>query len=343
MEYNAQFRSAAQLTARARAAAQAFLDGTQLSRFLPSIDVPSLNFTFKKNQLNVVQAAGYRAPDATSQFGADPGSQSVVGELPPISRKRRISEFQQLQMMGQSDLIGDQMDQKAETVAVEIAARVALAQGNGVDTGKVTISENGVIATVDFGRAAGNTVTAANLWSATDTDVLADISGWRNYLIGLNDQAPEVAMLSSSILAALQANTSIIKAFYGRGTDLPSLIGAADVQSVLARFFNLATVVNDDKVKVGATTTTIVPSDHFLLLPQPGAQIGTDSGVLGNTQWGIPAEVTNPKFGVSLAEGPGIFAADFNGHDPEGHNVLASAIVIPVVEAANYTFSADVL
>jgi len=103
-------------------------------------------------------------------------------------------------------------------------------------------------------------------------------------------------------------------------------------------------VINDDQVVYNGSNTRIIANNKLIWLPSAGGlQLGGVGGTLGRTDWGIPAEAINSQYGITGSEMPGIFAAAFHDDDPEGHNVLASAIALPVLSSANATFAAAVL
>ncbi|KQQ22537.1 hypothetical protein ASF48_04965 [Rathayibacter sp. Leaf299] len=345
MPYNSTFRTAAQLTAEARAAAEILLGGFQLAAWLPSRENYGLSFDFDVNALSLTDAATYRAFDTEAPFGSVPGTQSKSGKLPPISRKLRVTEFDTLSLMGQSDAIGNMFDTYARRLGGQIAARVALAQGQGAETGTITIVENKLNFTIDFGRAGGHSITVSTPHSTITADALADLNTARAVFVATNGYPPAVAMLSTAILSAYQKNTSIIKAALGRGSDLPSIISIDAVRSVFDTYGFGRIVINDDQVRVGGAATRVVSADKLLFLPEPNSTAADldGQGSLGTTEWGIPAEAINQKYGIADSERPGIFAADIDSDDPEGHNVLVSAIVLPTFTNANATLAVDVL
>lgn len=345
MVYSNSFRSAAQLTAAARAASDAVLGSFQLPGFLPNVDNFGLSYDFDVNSLQLTEAATFRAYDAEAPYGKTTGAQSRQGKLPAISRKLRVSEYDQLSLYGQTDAIGAKFDDYAERIGAQIAARVAYAQGQAVETGKVTINENKLIFTIDFARASGHTVTAGTAWSTTSANALGDLTSWRATYVATNGFAPAVAMMSTSVMAALQKNTSIIGAATGLASgSLPAIISQDQVRAVFASYGFGQIVINDDQVVYNGSNTRIIGNTKLVWLPSAGGlQLGGVGGTLGRTDWGIPAEAINPQYGITGAEMPGIFAAAFHDDDPEGHDVLGSAIALPVLSSANATFAAAVL
>lgn len=345
MGYNSAFRSAIQLTAIARAAADTLLSSFVLPAWLPSVNNIGLSYDFDINSLQLTDAATYRAFDTEAPLGRVQGSQSRSGKLPPISRKLLVSEVDQLTLYGQTDAIGIKFEDYAERVGGMIAARAALAQGQAVETGTIVLNENKLSFVIDFGRAGGNTVTAGTVWSTITAPALTDLFTYRAAYIAINGFPPAVAMMSTAVMSALQKNQSIIGAATGLASgSIPAIISQAQVAGVFSTYGFGRVVINDDQVNVGGAATRLISSNKLVLLPeQGGVQLGGQGGTLGSTQWGIPAESINPKYGINGAEMPGIFAADFDGEDPEGHRILGSAVVLPVVESANSTFVAAVL
>jgi hypothetical protein len=92
-------RSAVELTAQARAAADLAATQYRLGRFLPSRDNYSLTYNFDVNQIGLVDKAEYRAFDTETLYGRTQGGSSRAGKLPPIGRKFRVGEFEQLQLV----------------------------------------------------------------------------------------------------------------------------------------------------------------------------------------------------------------------------------------------------
>lgn len=345
MAYSSSFRTATQLTGIARAAADAQLAAYVLPTWLPSVDNFGLSYDFDINALSLTDAATFRAYDAEAPFGKTPGSSGRQGKLPAISRKLRVSEYDQLTLFGQTDAIGSKFEDYAERLGGQIAARIALAQGQGVELGQITINENKLIFTIDFGRNGGNAVTAGTLWSTTTAAALTDLTNWRATYLATNGFPPAVAMISTAIMSALQKNQSIIGAATGLASgSIPAIISQDQVRAVFATYGFGRLVINDDQVTYNGSATRVIASNKLIWLPESGGlNLGGAGGVLGHTDWGIPAEAINTAYGITGSEMPGIFSAAFHDEDPEGHNVLASAIALPVIESANSTFAAAVL
>lgn len=346
MGYSSAFRTATQLTGQARAAADTLEATFKLSPWFPSVENFTLDYNFDVNSLALTDTATYRTFDTESQYGSVQGGQSRNGKLPPISRKLRVNEYDQLSLYGQADGIGAKFDDYSQRLGAMIEARVALAQGNAAEFGSITINENKLTFTVDFGRKGTHTVTAGTVWSNPAAPALSDLTTYLGVYVATNNAAPAVAMMSTQVLAALQKNTSIISAATGQSTaNSPTIVSQDQVRSVFAAYGFGRIVVNDDQVNVEGVATRIISANKLVFLPEPPASpaLARLTGGFGSTEWGIPAESINPVYGIADADKPGIFSAAFHDEDPEGHNVLGSAIVLPVERNANASFTAAVI
>jgi hypothetical protein len=157
-----------------------------LGRWLPNREVRDLEYRFLNGGQGLIEAATFRTWDTESPIGSRPNVARMSGELPPISRKIRLGEYERMRLAGgvaagdANDEIRNQVYNDGERLTRSIAARLELARGEALWSGKVELNENGVVATINFGRAAGHTVTAGVLWSDhTNADPLTDLLTWQ--------------------------------------------------------------------------------------------------------------------------------------------------------------------
>lgn len=343
-EYSSAFRTAAQLTGVARAAADVLESSFVLGAWFPSNENFSLSYDFDPSSVQLTDAATYRSWDTEAPYGSTPGDTARSGKLPPISRKLRVNEYDQLSLYGQNDAIGQKFEDYATRLGAQIAARLALGQGQIVETGTIVLNENKLVFTIDFGRKGTHAVTAGTVWSTITAPALTDLTTWRAVYIATNGTAPAVAMMSSSVMSALQKNQSIIGAATSQATaNQPAIISQDQVRAVFSTYGFGRIVINDDQVNVGGVATRLISNNKLIWLPESGSGLPGIGGGLGTTEFGVPAEAINPTYGIADAEKPGIFAAAFHDNDPEGHNILASAIALPIEQNANRTFAASVI
>jgi hypothetical protein len=342
MLLNQDYISPAELTGYVRAA-QADLDRNRfiLSQWLPRVEVDDLVYRFTRGGEGLTDAATVRAYDAESPIGSRPGVTRVTGELPPISRKIRLGEYERLRQRRDNSAIRTAILSDAERMARAVAARLEMFRGEALYRGSLQISENGVIATVDFGRAAGHTVAPGVLWStvATATPV-ADMITWRDTYIATNGEAPGASITSTTVLGYLQRNAEF-RQLASSVTGAPAIVSVATVNQVLQAFGLPPMYIYDAQVRVNGAATRVIPADRFIYVPAPGSPDNAASSDLGATLLGTTAESLEPEYGLSGVE-PGIVSGAYSTKDPVAVWTKAAAIGLPVLANPDLTLAADV-
>ncbi|MCL2470657.1 MAG: major capsid protein [Propionibacteriaceae bacterium] len=344
-------RSAIQLTGVAQAAAQVFENAMPLTPWLPPRRNPTLTYSFNASGLQPIDVAEYRAFDTPAPYGQLGQRITKEGHLPPISRKLPISEYQELQWANRLDQLGDLMDEYAARLGVAVAARVERARAEALLTGKVSLDENNLRAVIDYGRDPALSVAlpaAAKRWTAETATPIEDLIRFRALVKDKSKGSlPTVLVLTNKIMNHLQTNREIIGFALNRTNDLPGRVSTEDVITVIAGFARLTRVVIADDAyasyNFGTLGGSVFPDNKILLLPPPGAVLVEGGGSLGTTDYGVTAESINPDYGIPQAEQSGIFGGAFSHPDPEGIDVLVSAVALPLVQGANATLAADVI
>ncbi|MFJ4173404.1 major capsid protein [Microbacterium sp. NPDC089696] len=330
MAFSKNHRTPAQLTAYARAAFRLHVEQYATAAMLPLEASPTLTYSVNIGQSVLPAAASFRSFNTESEVGELGGGQTAEGKLPPISIRIPVDEHQELVMYGMEDAIAAAFERRAERTAQAVGSRFVLAQAEALVTGKVTIAERKLNVIVDFGRKAAQTGTAPTLWTANGADPIADLDGMR----AIMNKGISSVLMSRAILSLLQTNEEIIKLVVGRGSDLPSRVSEEDVRSVLRDWgygeirVNEQTIINRSGVE-----QTLFPADKIVLL---------SGSEFGSTKLGVTAESLSPENGISRGEAAGLFSGATHTHDPEGYNVLVSAIGLPVVGTPDNTASLKV-
>ncbi|MEU4570838.1 major capsid protein [Micromonospora sp. NPDC023956] len=342
MLLNQDYITPAELTGYSRAAL-ADQDRNQftLSRWLPRQVVDDLQYRFTRGGEGLVDAATFRAYDAESPIGARPGVTRITGELPPISRKVRLGEYDRLRQRRDIGAIRDAILTDTERMTRAVAARLEMARGEALYRGQLQIAENGVVATVDFGRAGGHTVAPGTLWSTVATATpLADLLTWRDTYINTNGEAPEAILTSTTVLGYLLRNAEI-RALAATTAGTPSIVSQQTVNAVFAAYGLPPIYIYDAQVRVNGSATRVIPADRLILLPAPGDPDVPGSTQLGATLHGTTAESLEPEFGLTGDE-PGIVAGSYSTKDPVAVWTKAATIGLPVLANPDLTLAADV-
>lgn len=306
-----------------------------LSRHLPTRPVDDLEFRFTRGGQGLTEAATLRAYDAESPIGARPGTQRVSGELPPISRKIRLGEYDRLRQRRLDGQIRDQIFNDAETMTRAVAARVELMRGEALYKGKLEINENGVIATVDFGRSASHTVTAATPWTTTASSTpIANLRAWSDVFRATNGVRPGVIKMAEADFTLMMLSQEVRDLVYP-GANQPSIVTQDGVRAITSAFGLPPIELYEAQVKVDGVATEVIPLGKVLMLPAVG------DSELGATLWGTTAESLEAGYGLSGDE-PGIVAGAYSTDDPVAVWTKAAGIALPVLANPDLSFAATV-
>ncbi|MFC8583235.1 major capsid protein [Streptomyces sp. NPDC057217] len=339
MQLIAEYATPAELTGYAR---EALRDREEnqfgLNRWLPNATINDLSYRFTRGGGGLTDAAVYRAYDAESDIGIRPGGARVSGELPPISRKIPVSEYDQIRMrnINANEELRDALEADSVRLVSAIAARVELARGDALFNGSVTINENRLQASVDFARSGSHSVTAATSWNDTENSPAYDyFQSWLDTYNTTNGQLPEFTLMSRKAYNLLRRNKQIRELAYRGASTAPGVLTRDDLNNILGDFDIPPVVIYDAKVNVDGVATRVTPEDKILFLPAQGE-------AAGKTLWGVPVEANDPRYGLQ-GDAAGVAVGAYKSEDPQTLWTRATAIALPVVAAPDLTFVADVL
>ncbi|MEV4939554.1 major capsid protein [Streptomyces zaomyceticus] len=340
MQLIEQYATPAELTGYAREALRDREENSfGLNRWLPNDTINDLSYRFTKGGGGLIDAAVFRAYDAESDIGTRPGGARVSGELPPISRKIPVSEYDQIRMKNletQNEELRDALEGDSVRLVKGIAARVELARGDALFNGSVTINENRVQASVDFGRSGSHSVSAGTVWSSTETALAYDdLMAWLDVYNTTNGALPAYTLMSRKIYNFLRRNKQIRELAFSGAASAPGVLTRDALNTVLGDFDIPPVVIYDAKVNVDGVATRVTPEDKICFLPEEG-------DAAGKTLWGVPVEANDPRYGLQ-GDAAGVAVGAYKSEDPQTLWTRATAIVLPVLAAPDLTFVADVL
>ncbi|MFD4699756.1 major capsid protein [Streptomyces niveus] len=343
MQLFTEYATPAELTGYARAALRDREENAfSLNRWLPNDTINDLTYRFNRGGGGLVEAAVYRAYDAESDIGSRAGAARVSGELPPISRKMPVGEYEQIRMRNvdtQANELRDAMEADSVKLVNAIAARIELARGDALFNGAVTIAENNVQAGVNFGRSGSHSVTIAtgNLqWNNTETAVpYDDFQSWLDVYNTTNGTLPAYTLMSRKIYNFLRRNKQLRELAFSGASSAPTVLTRDALNAVLGDFDIPPVVIHDAKVSVAGTATRVTPEDKILFLPEQG-------DAAGKTLWGVPVEANDPRYGLA-GDAAGVAVGGYKSEDPQTVWTRATAIALPILAAPDLTFVADVI
>lgn len=318
--------------------------GENLRAFLPSREIPDLEYRFIKGGLNDPDVANFRAFDTESSIAKRAGLTRVSGELPPISRKVRLGEEDRLRLNslltgggnGTAEQRAQAMFDDAANMARAVQNRITQEVGRSLYDGKVVINENGLVASVDFGIPGGHRVSAGTVWSNPASDPITEMASWQQTYIDTNGEPPGVALTSTAVVNHLLRNT-IIRGMGGIGGTVGPILRRVTLDAILSDLGLPRLLVDDTTVRVNGAATRVIPADRFVYLP-------AGDEPLGATLYGITAEALElaEEGQIELATAPGIVAVVEKEFDPVSLWTKAAAISLPIIANAELILTADV-
>lgn len=285
----------------------------------------------------LVPTAEFRAYDAESSIGGKTQrGRKITLELPPVSQKNRIGE---LDIMRSRADLPEAVQRKsiansATDVVTSIEDRMELARGEILETGRLTIKENGLWVDEDLGRDSDLTVAADIPWEDPDAKILDDLMAWSRTYAGKpgNGKRPEEMWGSELIMSALQTNGQILGAIDSNAT--LALASVEQVNAVLTAHRLPRFRQYDRQVNAGGQVRRVLSEEKLFFAPASG---------LGATTWGVAAEAYDPDYALAAGAEGGIVAAAHKTHDPYGFWVRATGVALPVLTAPNSSMVAGVL
>lgn len=331
---------------------------TAFVRQVPSPSTFSLASVLPNRLLstNHVDLASITRTNRTARFRAFDGrihvsERDVTGgkqvNLPPLSSSIGVGELERLRLQfaqtggTNTAALVQAIYNDAENLTNEVLARVELARGDVLTDGKFTLAgEGGLFMEADFGVPAAHLVTAATVWSDPAADIIANLTDWVNVYIATNGQAPGGMIVSQRVLSAMLRNPAI-RTLAASLAGAPGIVSRPALDGSLDAFgLPPISLVYNTKVDVDGVSTSVIPDDRVIFIPQNP----TD---LGYTAFGISATalelVTSNRAELSFSQAAGIVGVVVKDGPPFRETTFVDAVGMPVLANANLLFVADVL
>lgn len=230
-------------------------------------------------------------------------------------------------------------------LAEQVFTRSKVAKNELLATGKVTIKENGLNLTVDYG------VPSANIAYTLDLGADADVAGAIETIV---DDALDKGVVINGILTSrknitkMRKNASLQSAINGSAME-GALVRLSSLEAFLEEEFGIASVVTNDLMyalprginkTTGRPTTTMkryFPEDKVTFFASNNA------GQLGTGLWGNPPEMDGiDLLGYNSAEFPYVYVSQWQEKDPAVIWTKASGLFMPVLYNPDSLFIATV-
>jgi hypothetical protein len=335
----------AELTGYARAALADRAENQRLlSAWLPHEFVDDINYRLNKGGGGLARSAKFRAYDAEPKFGKREGFSRVMGELPPIGEQYVLDEYSNLRIRnGADEIIRSLLLNDASRIAASVDTRFEFARADALVSGSVTIAEDGVEATVEYGRDSSMEVAPGTLWSDLTTSTpIENIQSWMGAYSDLNGQLPGAILMSTRVRNYLLRNEEVGGLAFPNSlaANRPGQVTSTILNQVLSDFELPPITVWDAKaIDTNGISRRFIPDDKVLFLPAPGGE-----NPMGSTTWGTTLEAQEPDYGIeSAADHPGLVVATFKQKKtPIRVYTIGAAIGLPLLANPDLAMVADV-
>jgi hypothetical protein len=308
-------------------------------QLFPARKIQSLEFEYLKAGSRIPVLAHVHAFDTEAEIGSREASKSAQ-ELAYVKRKMQLKEKDLIALKfprtpEEQKMIENTIYNDLDNTVNSVRARLELMRMEVLSKGTVTIKENGLNLTVDYGvpKEHKAELKDAQLWSDDGADPIADLQTWANSL----DIAPTRILTSTRVRSRLLAHPAIADYFKTAGI-LPTV---GNLNAVLEQFGLPKIAVYDSKYreadKKGILTAKRYFDDDRLVMMNDLLQ--------GESVHGLtPDESRIVGFGTKDSMVGNVFAKVFeSGQDPVGTWTLASTTMLPSFKEADNVFQAKVL
>lgn len=313
----------------------------------PTNEVTELTFEYFKDANRLPVMASLQAYGAEAQIAGRDGITKITGEIPPIKRKIPLRERELIALKregaGDVDLVRNTLYNDLDNMIDSVQARIEKMRMDAIAYGQLTLNENGVVMTVDYGVPPGNKETLKNsdaaggYWDKASAEPITKIQEWVNAVVSACGVRPTRALTSNTVVANMVKNAQVRKMVYGDNGGSRA-VSLNQLNELLATLDLPQIATYDLQVRVQAengtlSTVRFFPEKRFVLLP-PTA--------VGDTLMGPTAEaLLDPE--VDAKEASGVYAIVTQETEPPGIWTKAAATSIPTLPFADGIFIGVVL
>lgn len=253
--------------------------------------------------------------------------------------KVKLNQSERLRQLTRSGVQGDDrlynyVMQDGIRLADQVITRTKVAKNELMASGKVTIKENDLNLTVDYG------VKPAQTAFTLDLGVNADIDAQIQTIVdtALDAGVTLTGMMTSrKNITKMRQNSNLQKTINGNVAD-GALLKRAALEEHLAEEFGIGTIITNDltygaDAKIGANGRPVITQKRYFPLNKVTFFAANSGGKMGTGLWGDPPEVDMGQFypvgGSSVS--PYVFISQWMETDPAVMWTKASGLFMPVL------------
>lgn len=301
-------------------------------------------------------AAEYQIPVMAQFHGFDTESQTtfrVPIDTHNIEKgliKVKINQSERMRALLRSGVQGDTalydyVINDGVRLAEQVVTRTKVAKNELLATGQVTIKENNLDLTVDYGVPAGNKSFDLDFGAGADEDIPAQIQA---IVDAAKDQGATITGIytSSKVVGKLRRNLAIQKLISGN-LGAGALVRRGDLAQYLEEEFGISQIIENDltygaSATIGESGRPSIMTERYYPADKATFFAGNVGGSLGIGLWGDPPEtdVTQLLQVSQSGVSPYVYITQWTEEDPAVLWTKASTLFMPVLYNPNSLFIA---
>lgn len=309
----------------------------------PNRKTGSLEIEYLKGANGLPVAASVHSWDSETQVGTRLAGETITQEMTLIKRKLPIREKEIIAISNPrndaelSALIEARFND-VDTLVNGVLARAEAMKMEAVATGVITLNENGIVGTIDYGVPADQKIvlSGTDLFTDPAVDIIGQLQEWSD-LMRAKGIVVTRAITSNAVIRLMGNNADVRSAVLGSGAGVVSLNALNDffAASGLPQFISYDEMYNKQNGNGTYTTMRYFPEDYIAMIP---------AGTLGEGLFGPTAEEielsSDPSVDVNMVGN--VLAMVYKTNDPVMHWTKAVASFMPSFSAANSILSVKV-
>ena len=302
-------------------------------------------------EYQIPQMAQFHAFDTVAQKSVRAPIDQRNIEKGLIKVKRNTSELlYELQNRGVNTerALYDYVMNDINALTDEVVTRTKVAKNELLATGRVTISENGLTETVEYGVPEGNLSLTLDVGNGATTPLTDQLQAVVDLAADAGVELTGM-VCARATLSKMRQNANIQKAINGTNA-AGVLVTNAALQSFLSSEYGIDRVITNDQSysepwTIDATTNRPVTHQKRYFPKSKCSFFGTGNGMkLGTGLWGVPPEEQIARFEQTGAstENPYVYVTQWAEKDPAVVWTKASGLFMPVLFNPNSLYVATV-
>ena len=264
--------------------------------------------------------------------------------------KVKINQSERMRALAKNGITNERMKDYVLNdgirLADQVVTRTKVAKNELMAYGKVTIKENNLDLTVDYGVPAGHTAYTIDL--SPEADIDAQIQA-------IIDDALSVGIIINGMMTAKKNLTKMrqnakLQTVINGNAGAGALVGTQALKAHLEDEFGISTIITNDltygaSAVMGADDRPVITTARYFPADRITFFATNPAGKMGVGLWGNPPETDVPNFIDVSASGvsPYVFVSQWIENDPTVLWTRASGLFIPVLYNPNSLYIGTVL